>query len=276
LNAANRKRYFFSVAAGVAVVVLTGASEKGSSIQRVVREAENLSANQDRQGATNLIVRQLKKTAASEDLKFLKEKLHFFSRYFYTEKGFQAYLVGKELFDKKKFSDALDKFMEADELEKDNVDVLHYLTLNQLALGKPDLAEATNKRAMLMCPGDLDLTRNQLTIQVALEKWTEALKTAEVLMRDYGDSAAQTLKDRGLALLKLESKAEARRYFEQAQQKDRGFPEPYYWLSTLKENIEAQKFLTKYVELCKDRLNLKYTREPNLCLYAAEAEKKLK
>jgi tetratricopeptide (TPR) repeat protein len=280
LSAGSKNRYFGFAAAALLAAGYAGGAESSNSVTRIIREAENLSSEQDRAGAANLILRQLKKTSAPKEARVLKEKLQFFTRYFYSEKGFQSYLVGKELFEKKNYRDALDKFSEADELEKDNVDVLHFMALTQLALGRADMAEGANKRALQMIPFDPELTRNLLAIQVAQEKWTEAVKTSDTLIKEHADGEAQSLKDRGLALLKVELKADARKYLELALAKDKAFPEPYYWLADLKEaakeTAETRKLLTKYVELCKDKVNLKYIREPNACIHLPEAEKKLK
>src|SRR5258708_26507516 len=128
------------------------------SLQRSIHEAENLSLNRDRTLACGVLWRNIKK-ANKADGKILKDKLIQLSRYYYTDKGFQAFLVGKEAFQKQKYQDALEKFLEADELEAGIIEVLHYLTLTQLWLKKSSQAEGTNKRAVQMCPIDLEIQK---------------------------------------------------------------------------------------------------------------------
>src|SRR4051812_9677357 len=78
---------------------------------KAIREAENLSLIQNRAQACVVLSRALLK-ADKKDQSVLKEKLSLLAKYFYTDKGFQAYVVGKDLFKKMKFSDALEKFTE--------------------------------------------------------------------------------------------------------------------------------------------------------------------
>src|ERR1700679_718276 len=133
--------------------VLAFGAEKPISPQtaRAIRESENLSLLKDRLPACTALIRTIKR-ANKEDAKILRDKLNQLSRYFYTDKGFQDYLLGKDLFEKEKFADSLDKLTEAEELEKGNIDVLHYLELSQLWLKKGALADATNKKALQINP----------------------------------------------------------------------------------------------------------------------------
>jgi tetratricopeptide (TPR) repeat protein len=252
------------------------------SLQRIIHEAENLSLNKDRLLACGVLWRNAKK-ANRDDAKTLKEKLFQLSRYYYTDKGFQAFLAGKDAFQKQKYQDALDKFLEADDLEAGNVEVLHYLTLTQLWLKKTSQAEATNKRAVQMCPIDIEIQKDVLGVQLAEELWTEEAATGASLVKESGDASAQTFQGWGIALLKTDLKNEAKKVLEQAVQKDPRLPETYYWLAYAKDEPEAVKLLTKYVELCKNRISPQgqaqvsapqSEREFNFCSHLGEAEKK--
>ena len=253
-----------------------------SLVDRAIKEAESLSLVQDRMMASQVLLRNIRKLSKAE-AKPLKEKLMTLSRYFYTDRGFQAYLSGKDFFEKKKYPDAVDKLTEADDLEKSNVDVLHLLTLSNLKLQKYEAAETTAARAAQVCPVDLELVRDQLATFVGGEKWVEAQKIVDLLTTDFEDGSAQTLKDRGLVTLKLEAKGEdpdlakeeARRLFEKAHQRDPKFPEALYWLASLSSPAESVKLLTKYLDLCKNKTSLHYDRESMLCAKEAEVQKKI-
>ncbi|MDZ4677253.1 MAG: hypothetical protein SGI74_07045 [Oligoflexia bacterium] len=256
------------------VLALSSSANSAMPLQRILREAENLSLNHDRILASNVLQRNLKK-ASTADTPVLREKLLQLSKLFYTDEGFRAHLSGKELFAQQKYADALEKFQEADELEKGNTDVLHMLIISQVQLKKTALALVEHKRAIQMCPIDIELQKDYLMILVAQEKWKEAIEQADLLAKEYNDTSTQTQKDRGHALYELTLKHDAKKAFEGAVHKDPRFPEPYYYLSLIKEKIEAQKLLTKYVNLCKDKSSMKYERELNLCSKQLEAEKRL-
>ncbi len=258
----------------VSAFTYTAQSVEVVSLQRVIREAENLSLNHDRLLASNVLQRNLKK-ASKADFKILREKLLQLSKLFYTDEGFRAYLVGKELFAQQKYADALEKLLEADELEKGNTDVLHLLIMTRVQLKKTAQALVDQKRALQMCPLDIELQKDYLLILVAQEKWKEVVEQADVLIKEYNDSSVQTYKDRGQALYEQDHKTEGKKALELAAHKDPRFPETYYYLSHLKEKVEAQKLLTKYVNLCKDKSSMRYEREPNLCSKQTEAEKSL-
>jgi tetratricopeptide (TPR) repeat protein len=274
-----------TIKAGVFTAILffltlpTGArgavAANSNPIQRVIHDAEELSLTKDRDQACALLVKSLKKSS-KDDSRTLKAKLVQLSRYFYTDKGFSSYLEGKDFFDKQKFQDAADKFAEADELDNSNVDILHYMTLANLWLGRIDQAEVTSRRASRICPIDQELVRDNLSVEIAQELWTQAATTAQELAKDYSDGSAQTLKDWAEALAKQGQKDEAAKLLQAAIEKDRQFPESYFWLASLRPDQDATKLLTQYVDLCKNKLSLHYDREPRLCLQTAEAEKRIK
>ena len=256
----------------------------GPSVQRIIHEAENLSLNRDRNLACGVLWRNIKR-ADKTDAKILRDKLFQLSRYYYTDKGFQASVVGKELFQKQKYQDAADKLAEADDLEAGNVEVLHFLTLSKLWLKKFSQAETVNRRALQICPIDMDLQRDLLAVAISQERWPEALTTAETLNKEYNDYSAQTLQSMGVALFKRDMKAEAKKALEQALAKDPHLPETYYWLASLKDDKDSLKFLTKYMELCKNKsqpgqltnvpTGASSEREIYFCSHLPEVEKKV-
>ena len=72
-------------------------------------------------------------------------------------------LLVLKLYLKLKFSDSTDKFLEADELEKGNIDVLHWLALSYLQSQKTSFADSVIKRGLQINPADLELQRDELT-----------------------------------------------------------------------------------------------------------------
>jgi tetratricopeptide (TPR) repeat protein len=258
------------------------ASSPSIEVKKAIKEAENLSVNQDRLLASSVLLRNLKKVTNKNDVQALREKLTSLTRVFYNDNGFEAYESGKEFFEKQKISDSVDKLLEADEIEKGNVDVLHLLTLSYLQLQKYALADNINKRALELCPFDLELKRDALAVLVAFEKWSLVQEAVAGLTKEFGDTSAQTLKEKGLAYLKLELKPEASKAFSAAILKDPNFPEPYFYLATLPEpstegiDPTAKKNFQRYVELCSSKTLARYDREINHCTNLKEAEKRVK
>lgn len=241
-------------------------------VDRVIREAESLSLIHNRSQASAVLLRALNK-ARPPEAGVLRDKLFQLTRFFYSDKGLQAYQVGLEFFAQEKFFDAIEKFAESDEFEKGNIDVLHNLALSQYMTKKLDAAESTIQKGLQLCPLDRELHRDMLAVLVAQEKWSEALKKADQLAQEFNDNSGQTLKERGLALYKLSQKTEAKKALEIALKQAPQHPEIYYWLSQIKDDT---KLIMKYVEICKNKKIVKIRRELELCGQVAQAEKKLK
>jgi tetratricopeptide (TPR) repeat protein len=240
--------------------------------KRAIHDAENLSLLKDREPACLVLIRAIKK-ATDEDSKVLKDKLSQLAKYFYTDKGFQDYLEGKDLFEKQRFSEALEKFNESEELEKGNSDVLHYLELTNLWLKSPSVALAESKKALQINPYDVETIKDELAIWVALENWSEAIKVSQSLSKDFADSSLYTLYGSGRALLSEEDKSEGEKRLELALTKDPALPEPYYFLSLKDDSAESTKLLNKYLELCKAKNRKAFDRVPEACSHLTEAEK---
>lgn len=248
-----------------------------SQTQRAIKEAENLSLLKDRLPACAVLARALKKSNSHEE-KLLREKLNQLSKYFFTDKGFQDYLLGKELFEKQKFSDSLERLIEADEVEKGNIDVLHYMVLDYLWLKNGALAETTSKRAQQINPIDAEAIRDEQGVLVLNEDWEGAKKIGSQLNKDLGDFSGPTLYFLGLSDLKLGSKEEGEKILLQSIGKERIVPEAYFWLSQQdlksEDDLEKQKFISKYLVLCKNKVGtLLIERDPSVCSHYAEAEK---
>ena len=258
--------YFGSGALGV---------EKGLSpqSQRAIREAENLSLLKDRLPACTALIRTIKK-ATPVETPILREKLSQLAKYFYTDKGYQDSILGKEFFEKQKFTDAIEKLNEADDLEKGNTEVLHYLALSQLWLKKGALADATNKRALQINPFDVDVLRDQLAILAGQENWEEAVRVGQSLAKDFNDTTAQTLYFLSLGFLKTGAQTDGEKLMNEVLAKDATLPEPYYWLvSKETSSKEATRLMAKYVELCSLKAPKVFERDPTTCIHLDEAKK---
>ena len=247
----------------------------GADVNKAIKEAENLLLNQDRILACTVLQRNLKKSLNKEEQRVLREKLSALSKVFFTDSGFEAFASGKDLFSKRKFPEAIEKFVESDESEKGNSDVLHYLTLSYLQSHKLALAEGTNKSALEINPVDIDLNRDNLDVLIKTEKWQAALLTSDLLLKNFADGSASSYEARGIAQLNLGLKSDAVKSFEQAILKNPNSPEVYFLLSGLKEKPASTKLLAKYVEICKGKEPARQIREFSFCVNQNEAEKKL-
>lgn len=236
--------------------------------RRVLKEAENFTLLQDRASACGVIYKAYKKSSGSSAAQ-LKEKLFYFSKYFYTEKGLQNYSEGKELFAKEKYAEAQEKFAEADEVEKNNVDVLRKLALSNMWNKKQRLALENNAKARLINPLDTELVRDKLAIEFNGGEWKDALVTVEQLKAIYKDTTALTQYMKAVALLKTDQKEAAEEAFKSARSKDKKYPEIFYWLSEQEEESALkQKLLLKYAELCKNKKLIQNERDMSLCTRA--------
>jgi hypothetical protein len=276
-----KRRFMRTAALVAAVLLLLGASKPSGEVKKAIKEAENLSLNQDRVLASGVLLRNLKKATDPKDIKILKDKLIALSRVFYTDSGFEAYQDGKELFEKQKFTDSIEKFLESDETEKGNVEVLHALTLAYLQAQKPYLSENINKRALELCPIKLEIKQDTLDILIGEEKWKDALAAADELIKNFSDTSVQSLKEKGLSQIKLGSTQDGIKTLEAANAKDPKFPETYFLLALQKGDTEegikeSQKLLKRYIELCSAKSSVIYEREINYCTNLKEAEKRIK
>lgn len=241
-----------------------------SMTKRAIKEAENLTLLQDRLQACTGLFKAYKK-AAKEDQLTIKERLFYFSKNFYTEKGFNLYLSGKELFEAAKYKEAAEKFAEADELEKHNIEVSHFLALAWLWQKKFKLATEANTQGLLINPLDDELVRDKLALDIAEENWETALETLGTLEHLIGGSAALSGQDiyfKALTLSNLKKKEEAKNLLLGTINKDKMYPESHLLLHELIADKMDKKHVMKYVELCKSKkLNF---RDPALCARSVE------
>lgn len=244
-------------------------AEGPPSVKKVLKEAENLTLLQDRLSACNTIYKAMKKSSGAS-AKQLRERLFYFAKYFYTDKGFQNHLLGKELLAKDKFAEAAEKFAEADILEKGNTEVLHLLVLAQLWMKKPKLALETVERAIQTNPADEELLKDKLAVLAALEDWEKALELAQEMTK-HGDNSGQTAYFKGLAQLKLGKTDDAKISLDQALNRDKKYAETYYWLSQLDAYAaKKESLLEKYKSLCKIKKVAGTERDVALCSHSSE------
>ncbi len=236
---------------------------------KVIKEAENLTLLQDRELACATLFKAYKK-ADPKDAAELKEKLFYFAKYYYTDKGFQAFLSGKEFLDKQKYQEAVEKLSDADELEKNNTEVMHHLSIAYLWVKKTKEAMDEATKSLQINPLDIELLKDKLAAEVATENWSQAILTADELIKERSDSSFLTYYFRGLSYLKNDKKNEARQNFEMALSKEKKYAEIYYWLSSLYEPALAKNLMTKYDEICKNGGTLKNQRDPGLCSHSKD------
>lgn len=229
---------------------------------RAIKEAENLTLIQDRYLACNTLYKAYKK-ADEKEKKLLKEQLFYFSKNFYTEKGFQIYLSGKEQFEKDKYQEAVENLSDAEMLEKSNTDVLYYLTLSYLWLKKYDEAYKTIQKALSINPLDVEIYKNKAAVEFAEEKWAEVILTIEQQNKDFSAPGSLMHYFKVVATTKKEKTEQAIKTIETAIAKNKKYPEFYYQLSELLDGNKKEEVLKKYNELCKKKI--KNERDINLC-----------
>jgi tetratricopeptide (TPR) repeat protein len=238
--------------------------------ERAMREAENLSLLKDRLPACTALIRTIKKTDKS-DQKVLKEKLSQLARYFYTDKGFQNFLEGKDLFEKQKFSDALEKFVEADDLENGNIEILHYRILSQVWLKQVAAADTLLERALQIDPFDMEVLRDKLLLSVTSERWEEAVSESEALISSGGDTTSSTLLNRAIALSETGEKGESVKLLNQIISKDSTLPEAQYWFAVI---TNTTKNISNYLDLCEKKPIKFVSRDPATCSHITDAQKR--
>lgn len=231
--------------------------------------------SQDRAKALVILRRSLS-VSRNADAKLVKEKIKTFGNYFLTDKGFQAFQVGKDLFIKRKYADAVEKFNEAEELEKGNFEVASYLILSQVALNRSSSAEALLKNYELEVPIDKNLRWAHLAWLSLAEKWPECVREAEALQKEFSDDSIITMKEKAVCLEENEQAAEAKKVLEQIIARDKKFPEAYILLADMGKPKESLVYLKKYVDLCTPVPEKKYDRELKLCKRVDEATEKVK
>ncbi len=240
---------------------------QSSKASQAVKKAENSTLVQDRLLACYTLFEAHRKSKGA-DAAFLKERLFYFSKNYYSDKGFQNFLVGKDFLEKEKYQEAVDKFTEADETEKSNTEVLHNLSLALFWTKKIKLAVEANVRALQINPLDDELSRDKLALEIASDSWAEALVTADAMVSS-GSANALDYYFRGIAAMKLGKLDEAKKNFDTSIGKDKSYAEAYYYMNELQaSSLDDQKLILKYNELCKTKkINL---RDPSLCSRAKE------
>jgi len=261
-------------------------SRRTADVERLIKDAENLSLIQDRVQACSLLVRAQKSMNLNAgEAGRLRDKLGKLSRIFYSETSFQSYLAALALLDQNKPKEALDRLGEAAEAEHGNLDVVVAIARAQLKFKNFSAALKAVQEGRALSPHDIPLLQLKLQAQVGLEAWEDALETA-VLLGVLDDKSAQTLKDRGLALFKLGRKNEAEKYLSEAADTEKEFPEPHYWLALAKEKADPKPYFEKYIAQCQKltpedpskllAMRKKFERENELCIQVDEAKRRLK
>jgi hypothetical protein len=246
-----------------------GVCESKPNVKKFLKEAENLTLIQDRLMACTTLYKVHKKFQGAE-AKQIKDKLFYLASYFYTDKGLQDYLVGKEFFENEKYQEASEKLVDSDNLEKGNTDVLHYLTLSYLWLKNGKLAEESNLKALQINPLNAELLRDKLIVLVVNEKWKETYDAAQELIKFYSDNQVVTQTYKAVALIKTSKKDDAKIILEGLVGVDGTYPEVYYWLSQISEGKIADGYLQKYNDQCKNKKVTKNQRDVNLCSKSKE------
>ncbi|MBK9293727.1 MAG: hypothetical protein IPM57_04665 [Oligoflexia bacterium] len=218
---------------------------------RAVKEAENLTLIQDRAQACSTLLKAYTKTANKAYKKIFKEKLFYFASNFYSEKGFQLYLRGKEHFAKKNYSEAIDSFNEADAYEKSNTEILNFLTLSYLGAGKFSEAQSAIKTVKTINPLSAAHHINQSRLYYAQEEWGQLLEALEAQQKEGFKATQEQAFFKLVAQVKALKADAALKQLEAGLSRFKKYPDIYYFISEYLTGEKKDNAIKEYNQLCK-------------------------
>ncbi len=248
------------------------------SFRSTIQKAQELTLNQERNKATQLLVqeieKELKNPLAQQELK--KELLNL-SELFYTEKAQRTFELGRSLSINEPDA-GLDKYTEALNLEPGNLKILKELARGYLFKGDCSKSLEISKDALLQNPYSVDFFLIRIQSKVCLGS-----------IEDFEAEMANPFVDKELVSSYLET-AKAQYFIAQEKYaqalsslgkvKLTKFPEAYYWRGLAKSKL-GQSPTTEYesyIELCKEprsKLRLNFPQEPRTCKESKVIERKL-
>lgn len=245
-------------------------SKSKESYKDIIQKAQNLTLQQDRLQASQVLVRVIKsemynKKAQEE----LKKTLNDISTLFYTEKTQKFYEYAKSLL-RESPVEAAEKFKEAIKVEPDNILILLWMARLAMVTGKCEEASASITKALEVNPFYPQLQLTDLQIKACLQvieplnKAASEYKYLETLYPLYFNMVLVQ------KFFTQKQYPEATYHIEKAKQIDKEFPEIYFWESQILEKQELffKDAASRYIRGCKTIAKadyLKYELEPRLC-----------
>ncbi len=263
----------------------TPSSEKSSTQlenhQDLILKAQNLSLQQDRLQASQVLVRGLQRESRhSQAFKELSRALDELTGVFYTEKAQNAFAAAESLAESKP-RDAIDSYNEALKIEDRNVTVLKALSRVHLRLDECDRAESRVKLAEDTNPfsGEIKLLRLQvLACQKNFDELASRLQSAE---GDLEDLKKFTHAMRVQEHLKTKDVRKARTEIAEWETRMPDYPEIFFWRWEISKIAGSpdRTDAARYLQLCQNlsaRKRKSFALDVNLCRGRELAEAFLK
>ena len=256
-------------------------SNQKETYKDLISKSQNLSLQQDRLQACQVLIRALQKEAKSTPGYFeLKASLESLSTLFYTDQAQAIFSQGESLFDAKT-KEAIEKYQEALKLEEGNVAILRALARAQLRTDDCRGAESTIKMAEAYDNGSAELyllklqgyqcRKDEMSLGDAIEGRLSEHESVEKYLKVFSVETNFLKKD----LKKAKSLLNA----WESQSPD--YPEVHFW----KWKISSAQGLVdkasgqKYLQLCKamtPRKRKMFNLDVDLCKAIDEVDAKLK
>lgn len=259
-----------------ATCLLVGASPARLSPESVIKSAEKYSLQKQRLKATQVIIATLPNFSNQQPAyQKLKKKLVQLAQFFYTDKGQQAYEMGKLHLKKGQYLDAVDKFREAEKYEGGNTAVLSKLTKAYLFLGDIKKARIANKKALNFCPFDEELIRDQLHVARQAQDWKKVQYISQILFKTYKDASPRTLEFYGRALVERGDRLSAIKVYQKLLKKEVDSPVALFWLSQIGEPAFKEKMLNKYLDVCPIKPKTKASNKLSPCRHFSKVQEQV-
>lgn len=246
------------------------APKSKESYKDIIQKAQNLTLQQDRLQASQVLARVIKSESYNKKAQDeLKKSLNDISTIFYTEKTQKLFEYAKSLL-RESPQEASEKYTEALKAEPDNVLILLGSARLYLYQGKCEDAEKAVLSALEINPFNPSLELTDLQAKACLrneEELNTALGEYKRLETAFPLYYQMILVQKYFNQKKYD---EALEHLEKAKQIDKEFPEIYFWESQAleKQDLIFKDAASKYIRSCKTLAKadyLKYEMEPRLC-----------
>ena len=245
-------------------------SKNKESYKDIIQKAQNLTLQQDRLQASQVLVRVIKsETYNKKAQEELKKTLNDISTIFYTEKTQKLYEYAKSLL-RESPQESLDKITEALKAEPNNILSLLWSARLSLFLGKCEDANLSTTKALEINPFYPQLQLADLQVKACLQNSEQMNKAASEYK--HLETTYPLYYHMALAQKFFVQKQypQATYHIDRAKQIDKEFPEIYFWESQIleKQELPIIDAASRYVRSCKTITKadyFKYDLEPRLC-----------
>lgn len=246
------------------------ATKSKESYKDIIQKAQNLTLQQDRLQASQVLVRVIQSESYNKKaIEELKKTLNDISTVFYTEKTQKSFEYAKSLL-RESAQEATEKFNESIKAEPENISILLWMARLSLVLGKCDEADKSLLKAKEINPfysqlelADLQTKACLQNIEILNKSVSEYKHLEQIYPLYYHMVLVQKFYTQ-------KQYPEANYHLEKAKSIDKEFPEIYYWESQIleKQELNFKDAASRYIRGCKTIAKadyLKYELEPRLC-----------